>query len=93
MLVCWPCLSRERGMVQAGHRCDTIGLSDNGARAYLQSVEDSVMIGYKFQRASSGGVWGWEGGSWSDCGDIPRSVGVSPSERDGLGSWDSGGDG
>lgn len=32
-------------------------------------------------------------GSWSDWGDIPRSVGVSPSERDGLGSWDSGRDG
>lgn len=50
---------------------------------------DSVMIGYKFQRASSGGVWGWEGGELVRSWDIPRSVGVSPSGR-GMVVWDPG---
>lgn len=54
---------------------------------------DSEMIGCTFQRAASGGVWGWEGRELGGLGDIPSSVGVSPSERDGLGSWDSGDDG
>lgn len=47
---------------------------------------DSEMIGCTFQSAASGGVWGWEGRELVGLGDIPSSVGVSPSERDGLGS-------
>lgn len=35
-------LSRGEGMVQVGHRCDTIGLSDNGAGSLSAVSRDSV---------------------------------------------------
>ena len=48
MQVCWPCLSRERGWGRQGTGVMVLSLS--------AVSRDSVMIGCKLQRASSGGV-------------------------------------
>ena len=55
MQVCWPCWSRERGWGRRGTGVTSLVLVTMVLSLSAVS-RDPVMIGYKFQRASSGGV-------------------------------------